>query len=138
MSRTFKTLRLTGDDEKVYSLLAPFAMNPKVIREMGGYPILTDQNLHWFITMNGSKVVAFSAIKVMKDYCLFTYDYTIKDFRRKGLHRSLLQQRIAWCKEEKIQLVKADCTKESLPTYKAEKFKIVQEFVKWTKMERIL
>jgi N-acetylglutamate synthase-like GNAT family acetyltransferase len=138
MSSRFEIIQLAGDSKKLFMLIGPFAMDPKVIRELDGYPILSDEKFVWFIAMDEKQVVSFAALKQHKDHCLFTNDYTDPAYRQKGLHKALLQKRLDWCKDNEIKLIKADCTETCLISFKKAGFKVVKKFNNWTKVEKTL
>ncbi|MDR0753886.1 MAG: GNAT family N-acetyltransferase [Prevotellaceae bacterium] len=134
-----KTERLPGTDKRLYELVAPYAMNRKVIAEFDGYPILTGENYCWFIIFDDDgNLSGFSAIRQTQTDVEFTFDYVIPEYRKNGIHKKLISERIKWCKKNGITHIKADCTNECLPHYLKSKFKIVKEFSKWHKVELML
>jgi predicted GNAT family acetyltransferase len=124
-----------GDNKNIGSILGWFAMDRNVIREMDGYPILTDKDTTWFVVYKNLEVLAFAAVKQMKNHAVFTYSFVDKPFRKKGIHKELIKARLEWVKSQNIKTIKADCTKSSLPNMKDVGFKVVKEFQNWTKVE---
>jgi GNAT superfamily N-acetyltransferase len=136
-----KTEILNGTDKKVYEIIAPYAMNSNVISDFEGYPILTDENYLWFLIFSDDgKLTGFSAISKTKTQIdvEFTNDYVIPEYRKTGIHKKLLSERIKWCKKNNIKHVKAVCMNEWFPHYLKAGFKVVREFVKWHKVELTL
>lgn len=129
---------LNGTSAKLYRMVAPFAMSRRVIAELDGYPMVTDDNHTWFIIKDGRKLLGFAAVRRTAKHARLTNDYVLPEYRDKGVHQMLLTQCIDWCKEQNIRLVKAECMKEHLPTYKKAGFKIVQSYAKWNKLELAL
>jgi hypothetical protein len=58
-----KVEKLRGTDKRMYSLIAPFAMDGKTIRKNDGYPFTTSDKHLWYVAVNGKKVVGFLSIK---------------------------------------------------------------------------
>ncbi|MDR1594633.1 MAG: GNAT family N-acetyltransferase [Prevotellaceae bacterium] len=134
-----KTEKLNGTEKRLYELIAPYAMSRQVITEFDGYPVLTDDNYIWFITFSDDgNLTGFSAIRQTKKHVEFTNDYVIPEYRKKGVHKKLLSERIKWCKKNNIDIIKADCTDECLPHYLKAGFKVVRELKKWHKVELTL
>jgi GNAT superfamily N-acetyltransferase len=131
-----KTEILKGASAKLYKLVAPYAMDRKVIVEFDGYPILTDENHLWFVVFSDDgAMLGFSAIRQLKAHVEFTNDYVLPEHRKKNIHKKLIEERIQWCRENKVTLIKSDCTNACLPQYKKAGFKILQSYVKWHKVE---
>ncbi|MFN3802462.1 GNAT family N-acetyltransferase [Belliella pelovolcani] len=135
MLKGYKIGIVKGNDRNIGNLIGWYAMDREVIKEMDGYPILTDSDTTWFVAHKNLEVIAFGAVKKMKNHAVMTYSFVFKSFRKKGLHKELINRRLDWIKEQKINLVKADCTKSSLPNMKAVGFKVIKAFQNWTKVE---
>jgi GNAT superfamily N-acetyltransferase len=130
---------IKGTDEKLYKLVAPFAMNKAVVAEFNGYPILTGENYLWFIAYDNTVLLGFAAIRKLKDSRVeFTNDYVLPEYRKQGIHKKLINERIAWCKGNDVHLFKSDCTLDCLPQYQKAGFTIVKSFNKWNKVELVL
>ncbi|MDR3133721.1 MAG: hypothetical protein LBU42_06825 [Prevotellaceae bacterium] len=138
MDRTTTTEILKGTSAKLYKVVAPFAMNKQVVAEFEGYPILTDDNYLWFIISDGKSMLAFAAIRRLASCVEFTNDYVLPEYRKKNIHAKLLVERIKWCKENKVELIKADCTNACFPHYKKAGFNVVKSWQKWHKVELTL
>lgn len=131
-----KIIELSGSNPDVVKLIGSFAMNPGVIREMKGYAITTNEDMVWFIQIDGSRVLGFGAIEKKKDHVVFTQDYTEKENRGRNIHRGLITERLQWCKAHKVKKAVADCTNMSVHNYRNAGFAVVKEFKDWTKVEK--
>jgi GNAT superfamily N-acetyltransferase len=130
---------LEGKNKKLYKLIAPYAMDKKVIAEFESYPMLTGDDYLWFILFDEQdNMLAFSAIRKFTSHVEFTNDYVLPEHRKKSLHKRLIKDRIQWCKENNISLIKADCTNDCLNQYKKARFKVLKSFNKWHKVELTL
>ena len=121
MLKNYKVGIVKGDDRNIGNLIGWFAMSREIIREMDGYPILTDKDTVWFVAHKKLEVLGFGAIKFMKNHAVLTSSYVVPEFRKKG-----------------IRQVKADCTNASLSNFKKAGFKVVKEFKNWTKVVKQL
>jgi GNAT superfamily N-acetyltransferase len=115
--------------------IAPFAMNPKVLREFDGYPIVTSKDYVWFVVIENSEAIAFASLKIFKNKVKFINSYVTEPYRRKGIHTKFINERLKWCKENEVKLIEVDCLNSSLQQYLKLGFKEVKTFVKWHKLE---
>lgn len=136
MLKNYKVGQVKGDDRNLGNLIGWYAINREVIREMDGYPILTDKNTVWFVAHQKLEVFAFAAVKVMKSHAVLTYSYVDPKFRRKGVYMRLLKERMEWISKNGIKKVKADCTAKSLHALRKLGFSVVKEYRNWTKVEK--
>lgn len=130
-----KINQVGGDDPSIIRLIGKYAMNPNVIREMKGYPILTDENTVWFTAFSSKSLIGFGAITIKGEAMLFTNDYTIEEHRGKGVNLELIKKRVEYCKAKGFKKAIADCTHMSVKNYVKCGFKVVKEFKEWTKVE---
>jgi hypothetical protein len=138
MSTNYETKQYDGEHPAMYMHIAPFAMNPKVVREFDGYPILTDKSYVWFVVFDNNEVVAFASLKVFKNKVKFVHCYVIDSHRRNGLHIKLIIERQLWCKNNDVKLIEVDCLATSLDQYLRLNYKEVKTFKKWHKLEKQL
>ena len=136
MLKNYKVGQVKGDDRNLGNLIGWYAISREVNREMDGYPILTDKDTVWFVAYKKLEVFAFAAVKQMKSHAILTYSYVDPKFRRKGVYKRLLRDRLEWVEKKGIRKVKADCTAKSLSALKQEGFEVVKEFKNWTKVEK--
>lgn len=132
-----KIKQYKGTDDFIYQNLGRFSMDRSVIRAFKGYPLLTSENHTWFVALAGDDIVGFAAVEILKNNntAIFMNDYTLPPFRKKGIHGKLIRKRLAFVKKTKVEMATADCTKSCIKQYTKEGFKIIKEFVQWTKVE---
>jgi predicted GNAT family acetyltransferase len=138
MSQHYKINRYDGEHPDIYMHIAPFAMNPKIIREFDGYPIVTSKNYVWFVVFENGETIAFASLKVFKNKVKFVNSYVTESYRKKGIHATLISERIKWCNENGIKIIEVDCLDSSLQQYLNIGFKEVKTFVKWHKLYKEL
>lgn len=138
MLRNYKVVDVKGDDRNLGNLIGWYAISREVNRELDGYPILTDKDTLWFVAYKNLEVFAFSAIKFRKDHAVLTYSYVDPAFRKKGVYKRLLSDRMDQLRKKGVKLVKADCTSASLHALLKEGFVVVKKFKNWTKVEKQL
>jgi GNAT superfamily N-acetyltransferase len=102
--------------------LAGFAMDKKVISELT-YPITTTDNDIWYIALDNYKVVGFCCAVIKKGYTSFNHDYVLPEYRNKGIYSQLFENRL----NDTMGLIKAACTKNSINTFKKNKFKVIKQ-----------
>jgi hypothetical protein len=78
--------KLWGTDSRLYELIAPFVMNPEVIRQNGGYPFKNTEDHLWYISVKG-KNMATGFISIVNGR--FCNDFTWQD---KDLLRILIER----------------------------------------------
>jgi GNAT superfamily N-acetyltransferase len=138
MSKVYKITQYDGEHPGMYMHIAPFAMNPKILREFEGYPIVTSKDYFWFIVFDNGEAIAFASLKVFKNKVKFINTYVTEPYRRKGIHTTLINERLKWCKENEVKYIEVDCLDSSLQQYLKLGFKEVKTFVKWHKLEKHL
>lgn len=135
MSKLYELKEFAGNTVRVTDFIGRFSMNPEVIREMGGYPILTSEKMRWWVAIAEKKVIGFAAVKETAKHLMFTYSYVIPEWRRKGVYKATVAARMEWAKANGYKTIKADCTEFSLPYLLKLGFVKIQEFKGWTKVE---
>ena len=48
-------IELNGTEKRLYQLVAPLVMNPKVLKQNNNYPFRTSENFKWFVAVEGKK-----------------------------------------------------------------------------------
>ena len=61
-------IRIDGCSPDVYSIIAPLAMDPAVIRKRRNLPIVTKENYTWHVLKKGKKVKAFVGEERLANY----------------------------------------------------------------------
>lgn len=59
-------VKLQGIDKKLYPLVAPLVMNPKVLQYNNGYPFKTGEKFIWYIAMDRHQVLGFIPLEMRK------------------------------------------------------------------------
>lgn len=85
------------DKELFYSKMGRFFAEERYRRQM---PYLRNESDRvWFTVEKDNRVVAFSSLRIMDKYILFTTEYVESGYRRKGLFKALTEARFAYCRE---------------------------------------
>lgn len=56
-------LTLDGLEPRLFSLIGPLAMNPKVLKANNNYPFKTTEKFQWYIAMEGDDVLGFLPVE---------------------------------------------------------------------------
>ena len=59
-------LKLQGTDKRLYQLVGPLVMNPKVLQYNNGYPFKTGEQFVWYIAVEKRKVAGFIPLDLRK------------------------------------------------------------------------
>jgi len=90
---------IDGDYDKTlfYSKMGRFFAEERYIRQM---PYLRNEaDRVWFLIENNNRVIAFSSLRIMDYYVLFTTEYVEAGYRRQGLFSALTDVRFEYCRE---------------------------------------
>ncbi|NWL89125.1 MULTISPECIES: GNAT family N-acetyltransferase [unclassified Paenibacillus] len=80
-----------------YSKMGRFFAEERYIRQM---PYLRNESDRiWFLIERNGMVVAFSSLRIMDEYILFTTEYVEPGYRKQGLFKALTAARFAYCEE---------------------------------------
>lgn len=69
-------LQLKGTEAKLYKLVAPLVMDPKVLRMNYNFPFRTSEKFVWFVALNGNKVLGFVPVEQKRIECVINNYYT--------------------------------------------------------------
>lgn len=58
-----KIRKFGGTEKKLYELIAPLVMNPRVLRQNRNYPFKTAKNFVWFIAVDDKEVQGFLPVE---------------------------------------------------------------------------
>ncbi|MFT4008246.1 MAG: hypothetical protein QM683_22485 [Lacrimispora sp.] len=84
------------DKELFYSKMGRFFAEEKYRRQM---PYLKNESDRiWFTIEINNRVAAFSSLRIMDNYILFTTEYVEFKYRRHGLFRVLTEVRFEYCR----------------------------------------
>lgn len=132
MSGNYEVVTLTNADERFYPLLGPFLARREVVREIGA-PLWDEDGKAWVVITDGGQVAAFGGVVNGKGHVRFTGDYVVPRYRKKGLHRRLIAERL---KATEGTPAIAVCSPAGLPAYLAEGFKPARERGRYTEVRR--
>ena len=59
--------KLDGTDERLYPLVGPLVMNPKVLKQNNNYPFRTSESYTWYIAREEKRVVGFVPLEQKKN-----------------------------------------------------------------------
>lgn len=92
MTHTHDEIRIEkvwGTDNRLYELIAPFVMNPEVIRLNGGYPFKNTEDHLWYISVKGKNMVT-GFISIVNDHLCNDFTWQDKDLLRILIERALM------------------------------------------------
>lgn len=74
-----QTLQIQGTEKKLYEMVAPLVMNPKVLRANNNYPFKTGERYVWFIALDGDSVVGFVPVEQRPSGSIINNYYVAQD-----------------------------------------------------------
>ncbi len=95
-----QVLELKGTEERLYQLVAPLVMNPKILKQNYNYPFRTSENFVWFIAVQEKEVMGFIPVEHKKQEAIIN-NYYVKDNNADVL-KILLETVIAGTDETKF------------------------------------
>ncbi|MDR1503191.1 MAG: hypothetical protein LBT43_12150 [Prevotella sp.] len=122
--------KVWGTDGRLYELIAPFVMNPEVIRLNGGYPFKNTEDHLWYISIKGKNMVT-GFISIVNDH--LCNDFTWQD---KDLLRILIERALADIEKGTLVTFVADNTDR--PLLEEMGFSVEKEWTKYFKMVKII
>ena len=78
--------KIWGTDHRLYELIAPFVMNPEVIRLNGGYPFKNTEDHLWYISIKGKNMVT-GFISIVNNRLFNDFTWQDKDVLKQLLER---------------------------------------------------
>lgn len=93
-------IELNGTEKRLYQLVAPLVMNPKVLKQNNNYPFRTSENFKWFVAVEGKKVVGFLPLEHKKSEAIIN-NYYVKDNNTEVL-KALLEKVIDSVEKDKL------------------------------------
>lgn len=78
-------IKLDGTDQRLYPLVGPLVMNPKVLKQNNNYPFRTSENYTWYIAREEKRVVGFVPLEQKKN------DYVINNYYIEGQAAPVLE-----------------------------------------------
>lgn len=55
--------QLSGLDKRLYELIGPLVMNPRILRQNNNYPFKTTRNHIWFVALENEQVMGFLPVE---------------------------------------------------------------------------
>ncbi len=90
------------DKAVFYAKMGRFFAEERYIRQM---PYLRNESDRvWFIIERNGRVIAFSSLRIMSNYVLFTTEYVEVAYRRQGLFKALTNTRFEYCRDLKLPI----------------------------------
>lgn len=71
-------VQLGGTDKKLYQLVAPLVMNPKVLKQNYNFPFRTTEAFTWFIALENDEILGFIPLENKKKYSIIN-NYYVKN-----------------------------------------------------------
>jgi len=133
MTHTHDEIRIEkvwGTDGRLYELIAPFVMNPEVIRLNGGYPFKNTEDHLWYISVRGKNMVT-GFISLVNDHLCNDFTWQDKDLLRILIERALMDV-------EKGTLVTFVADNSDRPLLEEMGFSVEKQWTKYFKMAKII
>lgn len=133
MTHTHDEIRIEkvwGTDGRLYELIAPFVMNPEVIRLNGGYPFKNTEDHLWYISVRGKNMVT-GFISLVNDRLCNDFTWQDKDLLRILIERALMDV-------EKGTPVTFVADNSDRPLLEEMGFSVEKEWTKYFKMAKII
>ncbi len=133
MTHTHDEIRIEkvwGTDGRLYELIAPFVMNPEVIRLNGGYPFKNTEDHLWYISVKGKNMVT-GFISIVNDHLCNDFTWQDEDLLRILIERALMDV-------EKGTLVTFVADNSDRPLLEEMGFSVDKEWTKYFKMAKII
>ncbi|GHV41674.1 hypothetical protein FACS1894179_09960 [Bacteroidia bacterium] len=121
--------KVWGTDGRLYELIAPFVMNPEVIRLNGGYPFKNTEDHLWYISVKGKNMVT-GFISIVNDHLCNDFTWQDKDLLRILIERALMDT-------EKGTLVTFVADNSDRPLLEEMGFSVEKQWTKYFKMAKI-
>lgn len=132
--------KVAGDAAILWPYLGPVISSKEVVKEMGGYPIYTNDRQTWLLCVEGGVLVAFGSLATPEkaDGTGWMDDAWVREDRRgQGLWTELATRRLAVAARLGFKRVRT-CTAKLARPLEAVGFKTTQQRGSWTYMEKEL
>lgn len=74
-------VQLDGLDPRLFHLIGPMVMNPKVLKANNNYPFKTTDHFQWYIAVEGTDVMGFVPVEQKSNSCVVNNYYIHNDDR---------------------------------------------------------
>ena len=105
----YDVVELTRDDINFHGTIGKFAIDRKVVGEIG-YNIYDSPNCRWFVAVEGGIILAISSLDGNK----FGIAYVSPKYRKNGIHKAMVQARLDACNYGRCIVV---CNNISMKAY---------------------
>ena len=126
------------ESDNFYGHIGVFAMNPEVLKEYDGYPLVTKKGWSWGMVLNKtSECIGFYAhsMNTTADVATLETIYVKKEFRGQGVFNLMYNDFLKNLPETTLK-VKVLSTLVGKPIYKKKRFVTTKAFKKWFQMEK--
>lgn len=120
-----RVVRLDRFQQGFWSVLGPFATSREVLRETGEKYVVVNGDV-WFAAYFGDLVVAVACLRrTGKETGRLVHDYTRPSFRRRGVHATLIQERVRDAEKSGILRLHAVASAAALSGFLGAGFRVV-------------
>lgn len=124
----------TNRDYDFYSLMGQFLSRREIVKETG-FPIWDEDDKVWFISVAEDSVVGFAALRFAGETAIFCSAYVLPDYRRQGIHTTLLEVRIDYCRQNNFHHARTVASELAVPQLQKSGFVIISSTKNYAKME---
>lgn len=82
-------IRLQGTEPRLYQLVAPLVMDPKVLKQNYNFPFRTSEKFVWYIALTGEKVAGFIPLERKR------IEHVINNYYIEGKQEEVLETLLA-------------------------------------------
>lgn len=122
-------------EQKLWLRIGAFFADKNIRKELGD-PMNSDDNYHWFVSIdNNDTVNGFAAIELKKSGAWFRHSYVFEASRNNGVYGELLTARMNFCRQQGdaiIPMITCVATSESLPSLLKLNFRPIANRGKYT------
>jgi N-acetylglutamate synthase-like GNAT family acetyltransferase len=136
---TIEILKIQGQDNILYQLVAPLIMNPDVLRYNNGYPFKTSENFQWYIAVSKSQnVLGFIPLEMRNKKKCIINNYFATDDCHDNILSLLLHEIICDFQHARNSsiLLTAIVQTQHQALFKTLGFKVIQHWKLYQKMQK--
>jgi predicted GNAT family acetyltransferase len=137
-TQSTEMIEVSSESSALVKHVGPLAMNPEVLKEYEGYPIVTKPGFKWLISIQDGKCVGFLAFSVNeeKQSANLQNCFVSPELRKHGIFKKMYNEFIKRIPaKSKVELIATDTGKA---VFKGLGYKVTKDFTKWHKMEKQL
>ena len=124
-------VQLGGTDKKLYQLVAPLVMNPKVLKQNYNFPFRTAENFRWYLSVTGNGVNGFLPVEHRKKEWLIN-NYYVRDHNPVVLQDLL--QRVVRAAADEGRMLAAVVLLEDRDVFAEAGFEEVRRWTRYVRM----